>query len=237
MECPMLGAIGRPVAPDVVEMNGDVREFADRIRPFLGKTDEESLWKIRSELNRLRHACSGTARTGGDASARVLEKLLDINRASYDFSLEIRGKLSAESYNKLATLFDLGTIGAIVGQDFLSGEGVDVTKLMTGMLAEALVVLGSVQYVQAWSEECETLIMKNALYLHDAFWGLPDEYGIRRQYADDELTRIQDGLDRFFGEMKNRKIQQEARIALLGCLYGFIFRLYLKRLLEKAGES
>jgi len=209
-------------------MRDAVRIFLEGIQPHIDSYGENSLWKVRGELQRLKTACGSTPRMKDEKIQRLIEKLLSMNEECYCFSVDVRSKLSAESYNKLATLFDIGAIGAIAGQNILEGD-IDISQIITGVLSETFVVLGSLQYIEAWNQECETIIDENALRIYDMFWELPREFD--RGIDDDELEQLRDGLDRFFDEIRDRKVAQDTRIAVIGQLYSLFAKIYLNRLL------
>jgi len=213
-------------------MPDSVERFKDGIEHALDKADADSLWKIRSELQRLKASLSSGSRTADEQLMRRMDRLLEINKSCHDFSVEMKAKLAAESLNKLATLFDIGAIGSLAGQDFLTGDILDVGKLMMGTLSEVMTIMGSMQYTESWGGECESLIGEHALRVYDLFWALPGEFDFK--IKDESLPVIQEGLDRFFDEIRNKETPQAVRLIILQQLYVLLFKLYLNRFLRRA---
>jgi hypothetical protein len=210
-------------------MRDAVRVFIEGIQPHIESSGDDSLWKVRGELQRLKTACGSTPRLKDENILGLIENLLRINEECYFFSVEVRSKLSAESYNKLATLFDIGAIGAIAGHNFLEGD-IDISQIITGALSETFVVLGSLQYIEAWNQECETIIDENALRVYDMFWELPREFD--RDIDDDNLDELHGGLERFFEQIRDRNLPQGVRIAILQQLYILFTKIYMNKLLK-----
>ena len=205
--------------------------FIERLKPLINDPDDKDLWSIRSELHRLKTILFTSPGLSDSAIDQLIERLLDIDEKYYKFILETRSKMNAETYNKIATVFDLGAVVALGAEDFLAGESLDVAKLMIGFFAGSLNILGSVQYILAWSDETETLIQNNAINLYDKFWDLPRIFEYK--FKDEQLIVIQEELDKFFSQMRNEKVQQEIRIVLIKQLYLLILKLYLYKLIEK----
>jgi hypothetical protein len=185
----------------------------------------------QSELLRLKAASSSIPALSDSDTQTIIAKLIDANKASYNYNIEIKSKLTAESNNKLATLLDMGTVGLLGAQDFLTGDDLDMEGLMIGLLANGLNVMGSLQYIEAWNEETETLIKLNCIYVYDKLWEMPEEFGLKLK--DDVILKIQESLDEFFSELRNEKSPQELRILVLGQIYNILFKLYMNRLVRQ----
>lgn len=150
---------------------------------------------------------------------------LEICAGFHAFLSAISAKSSAEEYNKLASLLDLGAVGTVALQNVLAEPEHKLRRLLMGGLSESLMLTGSLQYIKAWEREAQALHEQAAWTLFDAFWALS--------------LRGQPGLD---GEERRRAVEtllepalDNARSAAQRTVYvGWMFQVALMTALAGA---
>ena len=89
----------------------------------------------------------------------------------YSYLSELQSKITARQYSELASLLDIGAVGAVALENILaSGEGDWWQRLLLGGTAEALMIGASRQYIKAWTIETQLVHTKAAWYLSEALW-------------------------------------------------------------------
>ena len=162
-----------------------------------------------------------------DAPARAaLSAALKVTSDYHTFLSSIQAKMTAEGYNKLASLLDLGAVGTVTLQNLLAEREHLLKRLLVGSIGESLMLIGSLQYIKAWEQETRALHEQAAWRLYDALWelslaGQPDAPGTtRRQIIDALLTPCFD---------------PELQAVHKTVYIGWMFQLVLLALLPRAG--
>jgi hypothetical protein len=106
------------------------------------------------------------------AAAAALELALQVCASFHAFLSAVSAKSSAEEYNKLASLLDLGSVGTLALQNMLAEPEHRLRRLLMGGLSESLMLIASLQYIKAWEREAQALHEQAAWALYDAFWAL-----------------------------------------------------------------
>jgi len=151
---------------------------------------------------------------------------LEITSHYYAFLTSIQAKTTAEGYNKLASLLDLGAVGSVTIQNLMVERENLLKRLVVGTAGESLLLIGSLQYVKAWEQESRALHEQAAWQLFDALWklslaGQPDLSGVtRRQIIEAMLAPCFD--------MELRATQRTVYV-------GWMFQLVLLATLSRAG--
>jgi hypothetical protein len=144
----------------------------------------------------------------------------------YTFLTSIQAKMTAEGYNKLASLLDVGAVGSVTLQNLLVERENLLQRLVVGTAGESLMLIGSLQYIKAWEQETRALHEQAAWQLYDALWklsqkGQPDLPGaMRRQIIEALLAPCFDA-----------EVQATQRTVYVG----WMFQLVLLTILSHAG--
>ena len=131
----------------------------------------------------------------GDApeGARVdLAAALAVAADYHTFLSNVQAKMTAEGYNRLASLMDLGAVGTVTIQNLLAEREHMLRRLIVGGVGESLMLIGSLQYIKAWEQETRALHEQAAWQLSDALWrlslaGQPELSGAQRRQVIDAL--------------------------------------------------
>ena len=156
----------------------------------------------------------------------ALSSALIVASDYHTFLSSIQAKMTAEGYNKLASLLDLGAVGTVTLQNLLAEREHLLKRLLVGSAGESLMLIGSLQYIKAWEQETRALHEQAAWRLYDALWelslaGQPDAPGaVRRQLTDALLAPCFD---------------PELEAAYKTVYIGWMFQLVLLALLSRAG--
>ena len=179
----------------------------------------QTLWPLRSNLLALKFL-KGRGLKKEDADQ--LDSLINLVSSYIRFDTSIRVFLGGEEYTKLATLLDLGAFWVISFQDLLSKEDVNLRKVLVGVLSEALVVAGSVQYFRQSSDMLEKEIFLAVSDLYDILW----EIALFRSGRDvfvkkgvEDTKNLRDGLDELAKILTDRKRPPAERIAVIHMIY------------------
>ncbi len=109
------------------------------------------------------------------ASEEELPALKGAQEVAEEFYLylsELEGKTSARTFSELASLMDIGAVGAVAIENVITERENILEKLLLGGLGESLMVLASRQYVKAWEVESGLVHRRAAWYLFEALWRL-----------------------------------------------------------------
>jgi hypothetical protein len=169
---------------------------------------------------RLLVAESSTERA--DAACRALE----VAREFHAYLSELEAKYSARDYSELASLLDIGAVGAVALENLIEAGESLTRRMFLGGLSEVLMVTASRQYVKAWSREIQPVHMKAIWFLRAALWRLSVEG--RPEMRVDERIAMVDGLlaPVLAGEEAN-----QTRPALVGRLFQVLLLIYLAQVL------
>jgi hypothetical protein len=111
----------------------------------------------------------------GSASEEALPALKRAQEAVTEFYLylsELQSKTSARTFSELASLLDMGAVGAVALENVVAERETILEKLLLGGLGESLMVLASRQYIKAWEAESGLVHRQAAWYLLEALWRL-----------------------------------------------------------------
>ncbi len=111
----------------------------------------------------------------GSASEEEIPALRGAQEAAAEFYLylsELQSKTSARTFSELASLLDIGAVGAVAIENVITERENILEKLLLGGLGESLMVLASRQYIKAWEVEAGLVHRRAAWYLFEALWRL-----------------------------------------------------------------
>jgi hypothetical protein len=152
---------------------------------------------------------------------------LDVAREFHDYLSELEAKFSAREYSELASLLDIGAVGAVALENLTEAGEALMKRVVLGGLSEIMMVMASRQYVKAWSREIQPIHLKAIWFLRAELWrlscaGRPDmQPEDRAALVDGMLTPALDG-----------DAADEVRLALLGRLFQVLLIIYLAQALS-----
>lgn len=91
------------------------------------------------------------------------------------YLVELQGRLTARQFSELASWLDMAAVGLVAFEDLIRGTASSWRDLLIGLLSEGAMVLGSRQYIKAWSVELGPLHEDTAWLLREALWRLSEE--------------------------------------------------------------
>lgn len=139
---------------------------------------------------------------------------LELAGQFYTFLVQIQAKTSARSYNELASWLDMGAVGLVAFQRLANREEVGISDILTGLLAEGLMVLASRQYVKAWDEEAALIPKQSAWILRQSLWDLSQEL-----QPDLSATARRDTIQQVLASALDSSVKPEVQLVVLGRLY------------------
>ena len=141
-------------------------------------------------------------------------RALDVVSEFYTYLGEIESKVSAREYSELASLLDIGAVGAVaLGNLTEVGEALQ-QRMLLGALGEFLMVLASRQYVKAWDREIIPVHMRAAWFLRGELWRLSTT-GRPDMPIEDRAALV----DSLLAPALDDNEADEIRIGLLGRLF------------------
>ena len=155
-----------------------------------------------------------------DAAVQALE----VAREFHAYLSELEAKYSARDYSELASLLDIGAVGAVALENLIEAGESLTERMFLGGLSEVLMVTASRQYVKAWSREIQPVHMKAIWFLRAALWRLSIK-GQPDMRADERIALV-DGL---LAPALGGEEADQIRPALLGRLFQVLLLIHLAR--------
>lgn len=157
----------------------------------------------------------------------VARRALDVVGEFYTYLGEIEAKVSAREYSELASLLDIGAVGAVaLGNLTEVGESLQ-QRMLLGALGEFLMVLASRQYVKAWDREITPVHMQAVWFLRGELWRLSVEG--QPDMPVQERAELVDGL---LSPALEDNTSDEVRLVLLGRLFQILLVIRLAQTLS-----
>lgn len=153
----------------------------------LARPAPDALWALRADLLAL------ADRLPSDRRGEV-GWTLEIAREFHHYLAELRSKMTAREYSRLASRMDVGSVGMLAVQDLITEREHLLKSLFLGGLSEGLMVLATLQYVKAWEAETALVHDQAVWWLFEGLWQLSREFrsemepGERRELIDALLT-------------------------------------------------
>jgi hypothetical protein len=157
-----------------------------------------------------------------DAARQALE----VAREFHTYLSELEAKYSARDYSELASLLDIGAVGAVAVENLIEAGESLTQRILLGGLSEMLMVAASRQYVKAWSREIQPVHMKAIWFLRAALWRVSVE-GRPDMRAEDRVALVDSLLSPALGGEEVEHI----RPALLGRLFQVLLLIHLAQAL------
>lgn len=157
--------------------------------------------------------------------ADAAHRALDVSREFHAYLGELEAKFGARQYSELASLLDIGAVGAVALENLAeAGESLK-QRILLGGLSEMLMVLASRQYVKAWGREMKPIHMRAVWFLRAELWrlsvaGQPD-------IDVEERAALVDGL---LAPALDGNTPDEICLALLGRLFQVLLIIHLAQI-------
>lgn len=158
-----------------------------------------------------------------DAARRAL----DVVGEFYTYLGEIEAKVSAREYSELASLLDIGAVGAVALENLTEAGEALQQRMLLGALGEFLMVLASRQYVKAWNREITPVHLRAVWFLRGDLWRLSVEG--QPDMPVQERAELVDGL---LAPALEENTSDEARLVLLGRLFQVLLVIRLAQTLS-----
>jgi hypothetical protein len=157
-----------------------------------------------------------------DAACQALE----VSCEFHSYLSELEAKFGARQYSELASLLDIGAVGAVALENLTeAGESLK-RRILLGGLSEVLMVLASRQYVRAWGREMKPIHMRAIWFLRADLWRL--SVAGRPDIGAKERAALVDGL---LAPALESDATDEVCLALLGRLFQILLIIHLAQVL------
>jgi len=147
---------------------------------------------------------------------------LEVAGEFHTYLSELRSKLGAREYSHVASLMDIGAVGAVALENVVEPGSRKALQILLGALSESLMVLASRQYVRAWGLELRPLAARAAWYLRAELWRLS-------QAAQPDLPadRRIDLIESLLSPAVDETTPSDAQHALIGRLFQIVLTLHV----------
>jgi len=189
-------------------------DLQEAIKPILNQPTPNALVKLQGALLALVEA--------GEARERALE----VTGHFYHYLSDLKSKLGSRSYSELASLLDIGAVGAVALENIIAGEPETFWKRLTiGGLAEGLMVAASRQYVKGWTVETGLVHSQAAWYLTEALWRASNE-----MQPDLPPQERWEAIQTLLAPARDPDAPEPEKALLLGRIFQVLLITYLARL-------
>jgi len=159
-------------------------------------------------------------------SANAARHALEVSREFHSYLSELEAKFGARQYSELASLLDIGAVGAVTLENLTeTGESLK-QRILLGGLSEVLMVMASRQYVKAWGREMQPIHQRAVWFLRAELWRL--SVAGRPDIRPEERVALVDGL---LAPAMEDEASDEVCLALLGRLFQILLIIHLARVL------
>jgi hypothetical protein len=187
----------------------------DAVGEILSQPTPQALVKLR-----------GALLTGGYQGAGV-DNALDVAEHFHQFLSELQSKLTARRYSELASLLDIGAVGAVALENVIDTEqGKFWRQLALGGVAEGLLVAASRQYVKGWKAEATSVVSHAIWYLSGALWRASSE--MQPDLEPEERWGV---IQTLLAPASDDNVPEPEKAVLLGHVFQMLLLTYLARLL------
>jgi len=191
--------------------------FQAALAAAVSNMDDAALFALRSELSVIRAVVAG----GKDKAlgTSVDHALASVSRF-HTFASEVKGFVVSRDFSKKASLFDIGSIGVLALENFLTAERKSLFRLLMSGLSEGLAFAASRQYIYGSTAVLDALYRTNSAALYDDLWALATE--IRGPLTEKAAREVQTGLDAFFKQLAEPSVPVDRRVAAIYQMYGIL---------------
>ena len=164
-----------------------------------------------------------------EQEGEAVQRALEIAGRFHSYLSELQSKITARQYSELASLLDIGAVGAVALENMLAaGEGDWWQRLLLGGVAEALMIGASRQYIKAWEAETGPVHAGAAWYLAEALWSASKEMQPDLP-AQERMQAVQALLDPAY----DAQVPGPEKAILLGRVYQTLLVAYLAGFLRE----
>jgi hypothetical protein len=187
----------------------------DAVGEILSQPEPQALVRLR-----------GALLTGGYQGAAV-DNALEVAEHFYQFLSELRSKLTARRYSELASLLDIGAVGAVALENVVNARQDEFWRqLALGGIAEGLMVAASRQYVKGWKAEATSVVSHAVWYLSGALWRASSE--MQPDLGPEERWNA---IQAMLAPASDDNVAEPEKAVLLGRVFQMLLITYLARLL------
>lgn len=191
--------------------------FQAALAAAVSNMDDAALFALRSELSAIRAVVAG----GKDkALATSVDHALASVSRFHTFASEVKGFVVSRDFSKKASLFDIGSIGVLALENYLTAERKSLFRLLMSGLSEGLAFAASRQYIYGSTAVLDALYRTNSAALYDDLWALATE--IRGPLTEKTAREVQSGLDAFFKQLAEPGVPVDRRVAAIYQMYAIL---------------
>lgn len=208
-----------------------VKAYGDALEAF--RPIPESAWELRSAALALRAAVG--AKVYDPVKDEVTGLATGVSEACdglYRFENNMIRWMTAKGYTRLATIFDITTIGSLALHDLAQGRWKNPMDLLGAAISEGSMIVASLQYTKAQEENIKAMTEDHISALYGLMWEVVPL--LRGTLDPDELAESQKGLDGFFKALRSDVTTLETRIVVIILLYLVVIKVKSDKLLNKA---
>jgi hypothetical protein len=192
-----------------------MQSLQETIRPILSEPTPEALVALQGAL----------LVTGQQGKAT--ENAMDISGHFHAYLSELQSKITARQYSELASLLDIGAVGAVALENIVSAEKEHFWQgFILGAIGEGLMVAASRQYIKAWEAETGLVHTQAAWYLSQALWHASSE-----MQPDLEPERRWQAIQALLAPANNPDVPAPDKALLLGRIFQMLLLTYLAQIL------
>lgn len=173
----------------------------------LTRPTPEALWKLRADMLALADRLPSGRREEADWT-------LGIAREFRCYLVELRSKMTAREYSRLASRMDMGSVGVLAMQDLITEREHLLKSLFLGGLSEGLMVAATLQYVKAWEAETSLVHDQAVWWLFEGLWRLSREF--RPEMAADERRKL---IETLLAPARSEETSSAVKVTLLVRLF------------------
>jgi hypothetical protein len=171
----------------------------------------------------------GVLLTGG-YQGKAVDSALDVAEHFYGFLSELQSKMTARRYSELASLMDIGAVGAVALENVVDSKRDEFWRqLALGGIAEGLMVGASRQYVKGWKAEATSVISHAVWYLSGALWHASSE--MQPELDSEERWKA---IQALLAPASDDDVPEPDKAVLLGRVFQMLLITHLARLLGEA---
>jgi len=141
----------------------------------------------------------------------------------FEYLSELQSKITARQYSELASLLDIGAVGAVALENIISSEKENFWRgFILGAIGEGLMVAASRQYVKAWEVETGLVHTHAAWNLTEALWQASSE-----MQPDLEAEKRWQAINALLAPAYDPDVPAPEKAVLLGRVYQMLLITHL----------